>query len=83
MSENRKYMVRMLTDFSTIGSTVGFCVFIGVFGGHYLDKWFDGKYEPTFTLIGLGFGVAAAFKNLYEIATRKDWDNEKGDRPKK
>ena len=83
MSENRKYMIRMLTDFSTIGSTVGFCVFIGVLGGHYIDKWFDGKYEPTFTLIGLGFGVAAAFKNLYEIATRKDWNNEKGDRPKK
>ncbi len=82
MSETRKHVVRMLTDFSAIGSTVGFCVFIGVIGGHYLDKWLDGKYEPVFTLLGLGFGVAAAFKNLYEIATRKDYNDEKGDRPK-
>ncbi|MFN2365830.1 MAG: AtpZ/AtpI family protein [Desulfurivibrionaceae bacterium] len=33
---------------------------------------FDGRTKPWFTLIFLGFGVAAAFLNLYRMATRKD-----------
>ncbi len=82
MGETRKHVTKMVTDFSTIGATVGLCVFIGVIGGHYIDKWLDGRYEPTFTLIGLGFGVAAAFKNLYTLATRKDLNDGKGDKPK-
>lgn len=73
MSEARREMMKMLADFSTIGMTVAFSIFIGLGIGYYLDnKVFDGKTHPWFTLIFLGFGVAAAFLNLYRMVTRKD-----------
>ncbi len=73
MSEHRREMMKMLADFSTIGMTVAFSIFIGVGFGYYLDnKVFNGSTKPWFTLIFLGFGVASAFLNLYRMATRKD-----------
>ena len=65
--------MRLLADFSTIGMTVAFSIFIGIGIGYYLDhKVFDGRTYPWLTLIFLGFGVASAFLNLYRMATRKD-----------
>jgi F0F1-type ATP synthase assembly protein I len=53
--------------------SVAFSIFIGVGIGYYLDhKVFDGRTSPWLTLIFLGFGVVAAFKNLYDMASRKD-----------
>lgn len=73
MSDNRKEIMRLLADFSTIGMTVAFSIFIGVGFGYFLDhKVFDGRTSPWFTLIFLGLGVAAAFKNLFNMARRKD-----------
>ena len=66
-------MMKLLADFSTIGMSFAFSIFIGLGIGYYLDnKVFDGKTEPWLTLIFLGFGVAAAFLNLYRMAIRKD-----------
>ena len=73
MSNNRKEMMRLLGDFSTIGMSVAFSIFIGVGIGYWLDqKVFGGRTAPWFTLIFLGLGVAAAFKNLYTMSKRKD-----------
>lgn len=73
MSNNRKDAMRMLAEFSTIGMAVAFSVFTGVGIGYLLDhKVFAGRTAPWLTLIFLGFGVAAAFKNLYVMARRKD-----------
>lgn len=73
MSESRKEIMKMLADFSTIGMTVAFSIFIGVGIGYFLDhKVFGGRTAPWLTLIFLGLGVAAAFKNLYMMARRKD-----------
>lgn len=73
MAGHRKEITKMLADFSTIGMTVAFSIFIGVGFGYYLDhKVFDGKTAPWLTLIFLGFGVASAFLNMYRMATRKD-----------
>ena len=73
MSESRKEMMKLLADFSTIGMSFAFSIFIGLGIGYYLDnKVFDGKTAPWLTLIFLGFGVAAAFLNLYRMAIRKD-----------
>ena len=73
MTENRKEMMRLLADFSTIGMTVAFSIFIGLGIGYYLDhKLFGGRTYPWLTLIFLGFGVAAAFVNLFRMARRKD-----------
>ncbi len=72
-SKQRKEVFNMLTDFSTIGMTVAFSIFIGVGFGYYLDnKVFDGKTTPWFTFIFLGIGIAAAFKNIYQISKRKE-----------
>lgn len=72
-SGNRKEIMRLLADFSTIGMTVAFSIFIGVGIGYFLDhKVFKGRTSPWLTLIFLGFGVLAAFKNLYDMARRKD-----------
>ncbi|MBU0729098.1 MAG: AtpZ/AtpI family protein [Proteobacteria bacterium] len=74
MSGERKEIVKLLAEFSTIGMTVAFSIFIGVGIGYFLDhKVFDGKTSPWLTLIFLGLGVAAAFKNLFRVATRKDF----------
>ena len=73
MSGSSKEYMKLLADFSTIGMTVAFSIFIGVGIGYYLDhKVFDGRTYPWLTLIFLGFGVASAFLNLYRMATRKD-----------
>ena len=73
MAGTRKEIMKLLAEFSTIGMTVAFSIFIGVGIGYFLDhKVFGGKTAPWLTLIFLGFGVAAAFKNLYSMATRKD-----------
>ena len=73
MSNNRKDALRLLAQFSTVGMSVAFSIFIGVGIGYYLDhKVFDGRTSPWLTLIFLGFGVVAAFKNLYDVAHRKD-----------
>jgi len=73
MSSNRKDTMRLLAQFSTIGMTMAFSIFIGVGIGYYLDhKVFGDRTSPWLTLIFLGFGVAAAFKNLYDMASRKD-----------
>ncbi len=73
MSNDRKEIMKLLADFSTIGMTVAFSIFIGVGIGYYLDhKVFKGRTSPWLTLIFLGFGIAAAFLNLFRMAKRKD-----------
>jgi ATP synthase protein I len=73
MSDNRKEMIKLLADFSTIGMTVAFSIFIGLGIGYFIDhKVFGGRTSPWFTLVFLGFGVIAAFLNLYRMARRKD-----------
>jgi len=73
MAGERKEIIELIARFGTIGMTVAFSIFIGVGIGYYLDhKVFAGRTSPWLTLIFLGFGVAAAFKNLFDMAGRKD-----------
>ena len=73
MSENRKEIMKLLGDFSTIGLTLAASIFVGVGIGYLLDhKVFKGKTAPWLTLIFLGFGIVAGFKNLYMLTKRKD-----------
>ena len=65
--------MRLLGDFSTIGLTLVASVFLGLGFGYWLDtKVFNGKTSPWLTLIFLGFGIAAGFRNLYALTKRKD-----------
>ncbi|MBU0994532.1 MAG: AtpZ/AtpI family protein [Proteobacteria bacterium] len=54
--------VRELASYSSLGLTVAFSIFIGLFLGVYLDRRFG--TNPWLTLIGLGFGIAAGFSNI-------------------
>jgi len=73
MSDNRKEIMKLIGDFSTIGISLAASIFIGIGFGYFLDhKVFNGKTAPWLTFIFLGFGIAAGFKNLYMLTKRKD-----------
>ncbi len=73
MAGDKKEMLKLMTDFGTLGLTMAGSVFIGLGIGYYLDhKVFDGRTSPWFTFIFLGFGIFAGFKNIYQMAKRKD-----------
>ena len=73
MTSSRREIMKLLGDFSTIGITLAAAIFVGVGIGYFLDhKVFKGKTAPWLTLVFLGFGIAAGFKNLYSLAKRKD-----------
>ncbi len=74
MAGDKKEMIKLMTDFGTLGLTMAASVFIGLGIGYYLDhKVFDGRTSPWFTFIFLGFGIIAGFKNIYQMAKRKDF----------
>jgi len=61
--------VRELAYYSSLGLSVSLSIFIGLFFG----IWLDGKIgtTPWFTLVFLGFGIAAGFRNI-ALAIRKN-----------
>jgi F0F1-type ATP synthase assembly protein I len=63
MDNETKKMIRTLGNVSTVGLSMAISIGIGALVGHYLDKKFG--TAPWLLLIFLGFGVAAAFRNLY------------------
>lgn len=66
--------MRDLAFYSSLGISVALCIFIGLFIG----VWLDGKYEttPVLTLVFLGLGIAAAFRNLI-MAVKKAGRNDR------
>jgi len=63
MEKDTKQLVRTLGYVSTLGISMAAAIGIGALLGLYLDKKFG--TEPWLLYIGLGFGVAAAFRNLH------------------
>jgi ATP synthase protein I len=63
---------KALGELSTIGLTLVVATVIGLAGGWYLDKWLG--TGPWLTLIGLGFGIAAGFVNLFRSVKRAERD---------
>lgn len=51
-----------LAYYSSLGFSVALSIFIGLFAGVYLDRWFN--TNPWLTMIGLGLGIAAGYKNI-------------------
>ena len=54
--------IRDLAYFSSLGFSVALSIFIGLGIGVWLDKKFDSS--PWLTLIFLGAGIAAAYRNI-------------------
>jgi ATP synthase protein I len=67
---------RALGELSTVGMTLVLATVIGLAGGYYLDKWLG--TSPWLTLIGLGFGIAAGFVNLFRTVNRAGRDVDDG-----
>ncbi len=59
--ETRKW-IRELAFYSSLGFSVSLSIFIGLGIGVYLDKRFD--TTPWLTLVFLGFGIAAGYRNI-------------------
>lgn len=53
---------RELAYYSSLGLSVALSIFIGL----GIGVWLDGRFEttPWLTLIFLGFGIAAGFRNI-------------------
>lgn len=51
-----------LAFYSSLGMSVALSIFIGLFVGVWLDGKFD--TQPILTLVFLGLGIAAGFRNL-------------------
>lgn len=60
--------LKELAYFSSLGLAVALSIFIGLAIGVYLDRRFD--TTPWWTLIGLGMGIAAGYRNI-GLAIRK------------
>lgn len=73
MPGNKNEIMKLVSVFGTIGLSMAASVFIGLGIGYYLDhKIFKNATTPWLTLIFLGLGIFAGFKNLYQISKRKD-----------
>lgn len=62
MKKETRRSLRELGYYSSLGLSIALSIFIGLFAGVYLDKRYD--THPWLTLIGLGLGIAAGFKNI-------------------
>jgi ATP synthase protein I len=61
---------KALGELSSIGITLVVATVIGLAGGYYLDRWLG--TSPWLTLIGLMFGIAAGFVNLFRTVKRAE-----------
>ena len=68
MGEDKRQLFRSLGLLSSVGISMVAATCIGLFIGVYLDEWFGTK--PWMTIIWLGIGIAAGFRNIY-ILTRR------------
>lgn len=62
MDNETKKLIRTLGYVSTVGLSMAFAIGIGALLGHYLDERFG--TNPWLFFVFLGFGIAAAFRNL-------------------
>jgi len=62
MKRETRRTFKEMAYYSSLGLSVSFAVFIGLGVGVMLDRKFD--TSPWFTLIFLGFGIIAGFRNI-------------------
>ena len=62
MKKENYQSIRDLAYYSSLGFSVALSIFIGLGIGVWLDRKFE--TAPWLTLIFLGFGIAAGFRNI-------------------
>ena len=68
MKEETRRTIKDLVYYSSLGLQVALSIFIGLAAGIYLDRRYD--TSPWFTLVFLGLGIAAGYRNI-GLAIRK------------
>lgn len=68
---------RSLGDLASIGITLVVATVIGLGAGYYGDKWLG--TTPWLTLVGLLFGIAAGFVNLFRSVKAAERKLDKSD----
>ncbi|MFH1076372.1 MAG: AtpZ/AtpI family protein [Pseudomonadota bacterium] len=63
MKPETSKLFKDLWYFSSLGISISLATVIGLAIGYWLDKFFG--TSPWFTLILLGLGIAAGFRNIY------------------
>lgn len=63
MDNDTKKMIRTLGYLSSVGLSMAFAIGLGAGIGYWLDKKLG--TGPWLFFVFLGFGIAAAFRNLY------------------
>lgn len=62
MKRETRRAIRELAYYSSLGLQIALSIFIGLFMGVYLDRWLGST--PWLTLIGLGMGIIAGYRNI-------------------
>jgi len=68
VDEDLKKTIKDLAFFSSIGFAMALSIAIGAGLGYFIDEKFGTR--PWGLYIGLGMGIAAAFRNLYYMYQR-------------
>jgi ATP synthase protein I len=68
MQKETKKLFRELWFYSSLSFSIALSIVIGLGIGYWLDKKFE--TTPWFTLIFLGLGVIAGFRNIYMALQR-------------
>lgn len=67
--ENRREFFKSIGFLSGVGIAMVAATFIGFGIGYYLDQWLDTR--PWLTLVFLGLGIVAGFRNVYILTARE------------
>ena len=62
MKRETRRAIRELAYYSSLGLQIALSIFIGLFLGIYFDGRLDST--PWLTLIGLGMGIVAGYRNI-------------------
>jgi ATP synthase protein I len=68
MKKDTKKLFRELWYYSSLSFSIALAILIGLAIGYWLDTRYD--TSPWFTLIFLGLGIIAGFRNIY-LAMKK------------
>lgn len=75
MPDDKRQLFRSLGFVSSLGISMVAASFIGLYIGYTLDDWWG--TSPWMTLLWLGFGIAAGFRNIF-ILTRRALREQNG-----
>ena len=77
MAAGRDPAWKSLGELASIGMTMVLATVIGLGAGYYGDRWLG--TSPWLTLIGLFFGIAAGFVNLFRSAKAAERELDESD----